>query len=171
MKKATLSLFLLVVYLFSALTASVDAAIDYPLPYPGPVLPDNPLYVFKVFRERATELLISDDSRKAFYYLFLSDKRLSTAQKLAEKKKMSLTATTTLVAQDYFDKALSLAVRLKNEDLITKLTVSAAKHEEVLSQMANVVSGKDSDTLTAALHQNQRARNRVRELLTQTVTP
>ena len=47
--------------------------VDYQLPYPG-MLPDNPLYFLKVFRDNLTSFFINKPLDKAHFDLLQSDK-------------------------------------------------------------------------------------------------
>ncbi len=52
--------------------------VDYTLPYPG-ILPDNPLYPLKAFRDRMVSVLIADPVKKSLFNLLQADKRLQSA--------------------------------------------------------------------------------------------
>lgn len=190
MKKLLLA-FVLVLYLGNLFvkspllaTAASDAAtpsaapreIEYPLPYPGSILPDNPFYFLKVIRDNITIFFLRDPLQRSFYFLFLADKRLASAQSLLDKNKSSLAATTVLKSQENLSHALIQASRAKEQgrevvDLFTKLTVAAAKHEEVISKLATKVKGEDSNTVQKAYRENLAIHNRVREFLLDLTNP
>ena len=48
--------------------------VIYNLPYPG-LLPDNPLYITKIMRDKITDFLTRDNLKKAELYLLYSDKK------------------------------------------------------------------------------------------------
>ena len=56
--------------------------VIYNLPYPG-LLPDSPLYITKIARDRITDFLTRDNLKKAELYLLYSDKRASMSLVLA----------------------------------------------------------------------------------------
>ena len=56
--------------------------VIYNLPYPG-LLPDSPLYITKVIRDKITDFLTRDNLKKAELYLLYSDKRVSMSLVLA----------------------------------------------------------------------------------------
>lgn len=122
---------LVVFYLTIFSWAGKAWAIDYVLPYPG-MLPDNPLYIFKVLRDKVTTAFIADPTQRAFYFLFLSDKRLAAGEALRKKGNTGLAATTFLKSEDYFRQAVDLATKKRSENLLAKLLVAGAKHSEVL---------------------------------------
>lgn len=64
-------------------------SVEYVLPYPG-ILPDNPLYVLKKFRDAILELIIADPVKKSEFYLLQSDKHLNAAVLLLVKEKKEL---------------------------------------------------------------------------------
>lgn len=124
---------ILVIFYFALFGLAFQVVgVDYPLPYPG-MLPDNPLYFLKVVRDRAVTLVIRDPVKKGFYLLLLSDKRVAAGKMLLEKGKEGVGATTMIKAQDYFDQAVDIAAKQRNEDLLMKLAVAGAKHEEILA--------------------------------------
>lgn len=137
--------------------------LDYVLPYPG-LLPDSPLYFLKVTRDKLMTLLIQNPTDRAFYLLFLSDKRLAAAKELLAKNDSLLAAQTFLSAEDYFTQAVTEAERggesSSQTDLVAKLTVSSAKHKEILTNV------KGSQTaLVKARGDNLKSFDRVRKLL------
>lgn len=149
-----------------AVSTALDktAKVEYSLPYPG-VLPDNPLYILKIFRDRIVEAFLTDQKQLAFYELFLSDKRLAAGQALVNNNKADLGAATILQAQDYYHKATDLAVKLQNNDLRDKIIVAGSKHEEVITDLQPKVSGAASTKLGTALLADQKDKNRVLELM------
>src|SRR3990167_11357845 len=52
-----------------------ETPIDYYLPYPGKILPDSSLWVFKAARDKLWLLLTTSDSRRAGLILLFADKR------------------------------------------------------------------------------------------------
>lgn len=75
-----------------AFDENTTSTVEYALPYPG-VLPDNPLYVLKRFRDAILEFIIADPVKKTEFYLLQSDKHLNAAVILATKEKVELAAT------------------------------------------------------------------------------
>lgn len=130
-----LATILLAIYLTNFALASSTFAADYTLPYPG-LLPDSPLYIFKVIRDNVASSLIQNPIDKSFYQLFLSDKRLKAGEVLINKNKTSLGVTTILISEERFREAVRLArSSKKNNNLISKLIVSSVKHEETISKL------------------------------------
>ena len=60
-------------------TPTVIQGITYELAYPG-LLPDHPLYFFKVIRDKVVSLLINDPSKRAEFNLLTSDKRFNSGR-------------------------------------------------------------------------------------------
>lgn len=140
------------------------AGVEYSLPYPG-LLPDSPFYALKVMRDTIVTGVIFDQKQRAFYELFLSDKRLAAAQALLAKKETALAMTTVTKAQDYYSQAVDLAVKVNSQDLTEKLVVSGAKHEDLILEFKTLVTGTNVDKLRLAFDANQKAKNRVLDLL------
>ena len=140
-------LVILILLLFLAVKPVL--ASGYVLPYPG-LLPDSPLYVFKVIRDQVVTWAIRDTEKKAFYLLLLSDKRLAAGEVLANNGKTVLGATTVAKSQDYFKQAVDLAEKLpkeKRENLVIKLVVAGAKHKQVLTGLISKISIDDGSKL------------------------
>jgi hypothetical protein len=150
----------LLVLLFSLLfpvSVLANSGVEYNLPYPG-VLPDSPLYVLKVARDNVVSFFIRDPKQKAFYLLFLSDKRLAAGEILVKNNKTDLGITTVKISQEYYTKAVDLAVKVKDLSLTEKLIVAGVKHNDVMVDLA-------SPKLSEAISGNQKDKNRVLELL------
>ncbi len=128
-----IGIILVILYFAWFSVASQVVAVDYKLPYPG-MLPDSPLYFLKVARDQITLALITDKTQRAFYNLFLADKRLASGEMLWNQGKKDLATTTFLKGEEFFSEATNLASKLSSEDLKIKLAVAAAKHGEVLEK-------------------------------------
>jgi hypothetical protein len=156
MKKISLILFLIFFFVYSQEVSAKDPAptpvpsptpIDYFLPYPG-VLPDNPLYSLKVFRDRIVGFLISDPLKKSEYDLLQADKRLNTSIYLFKggQSKYSLAESTLSKGENYFQDAITNIKRAKQQgeftnDLLARLYVSSLKHQESIKQFENNTQG------------------------------
>lgn len=151
----------------AAVEAATPQDIEYSLPYPG-LLPDSPLYIFKVLRDRVTLAVIRDPVKKAFYNLFLADKRLAAAEVLINSGKVGLGVTTVVQVEGYYaravDGALSNLSKEKADELLSKLTVAGAKHAEVINSLTAKTTGKDFEQMQKAGQDNQNSRDRVMEV-------
>ncbi len=126
--------------------------VEYQLPFPG-ILPDNPLYMIKVFRDRVMEILIAEPVRKTEFYVLQADKRLGMGVQLLDKGNTALAETTFSKGETYMDKAISTVVNYKTSGkevpgyLVERVSRSLAKHKEVFEELA----GKASETSKPAL--------------------
>jgi len=141
---------------FAQETATESAKNNYQLPFPG-LLPDNPLYSLKVFRDRIIEFLIADPIKKAEFDLLSADKRLAIGIALFDKKKYELSETTISKGENYFEdgiKNLGIA-RREGRQIDTSLLVafdsSARKHKEILEGIVVRASGETKKKLTKSL--------------------
>lgn len=119
---------------------------EYQLPYPG-LLPDNPLYFFKTFRDRIVDILISDPLKKAEFNLLQADKRLSAGQYLFNNGKEELAESTISKGENYFADAIEKTKMAKKQGMDTnyiseRLALSAKKHIDILSQIEEKTAGK-----------------------------
>ena len=117
---------------------TVEEEIQYELAYPG-MLPDNPLYFFKTFRDAVVKFLISDPLKEAEFNVLTANKRAYAALLLAEKGKEELALETLSKSNNYLHEAtVSLSkAKAKKMDInstLDKLQKSVKKHEQVFSQ-------------------------------------
>ncbi|MBI2033173.1 MAG: hypothetical protein HYT10_01780 [Candidatus Levybacteria bacterium] len=89
---------------------------SYSLPYPG-ILPDNPLYFVKTFRDRIISFMISDALKKAEFDILQADKRMNAAYYLLDKRigKEELAITTISKAENYYEEAIARIREAKQE--------------------------------------------------------
>lgn len=138
--------------------------VEYNLPYPG-ILPDHPLYILKLARDNVVSGLIFDAKKKAFYQLFLSDKKFAAGQMLITKGKNDLGWTTILKSQEIYTQVVDKVIILKDQDLNSKIVVSGVKREEVMDQLSGDAKKQKAYSL------NQKDKNRVLELLVRLTDP
>lgn len=117
--------------------------VDYELPYPG-LLPDSPLYILKVARDKIVSFLISDPLKKAEFDLLQADKRLNAGIYLFNSaqndKKIQLAVSTISKGENYFEESLGKAKEARLEgmeinEITRKLINSAKKHQEELDAL------------------------------------
>lgn len=137
-----------------------NTSVVYEMPYPG-ILPDNPLYFMKIFRDRVTEFLTRDNIKKARLYLNYSDKRVMMAVKLSEKGKNQMALSTLSKAEKYFEKIPDLLKNSKKQgisppsDLILQLKLSNQKHQEITQSMLESFPQGERDTFQDILRINK----------------
>ena len=99
------------------------SGVEYSLPYPG-ILPNNPIWPFKAFRDRLDLFFTFDPLEKAQRTLFLADKRLSAAQRLFVEGDSGRAVVTATKAEQYLELAL-----IKGRDADVKGTDAAGFFE------------------------------------------
>lgn len=170
MKKTIVSFFALlflifvptVMYLmeYSTPVRATQTNIVYNLPYPG-ILPDNPLYVFKIIRDRLLELGTRDNIKKAQLYLLFSDKRIAMALALSRKGKDMQAVDTAAKAEKYFQKIPSLLITAKKQgsgsssEFVDGLKLSNAKHREILDTFLKELPQGSNDAINAVIKINK----------------
>lgn len=112
--------------------------VSYELAYPG-MLPDNPLYFLKTFRDAVVKFLISDPLKKAEFNVLTANKRAYASLLLAEKKETDLAIETISKSNNYLHEAavsLSEAKKKKMDinSILDNLDKSVKKHRQVFSQ-------------------------------------
>ena len=113
--------------------------VDYQLPYPG-MLPDNPLYFLKAFRDNLTALFLSKPLDKAQFDLMQSDKNVESSYLLVTQVagKTDLAVKTFTRGQEEFSEAIAQVISAKKQgysitDLSKKLELSNQKHIQILN--------------------------------------
>lgn len=133
--------------------------VIYDLPYPG-ILPDHPLYVIKIVRDRITEFLTRDNLKKAQLYLLYSDKRVAMAMSLAKKGKSQQAITSFEKAEKYFVKIPGLIIDIKKQgshtpsSFVETLKQSNAKHAELIGELIKTLPEGMQDPLNQLLRLN-----------------
>lgn len=142
------ALTLIIVPAFAQTEPSSSPVISYELPYPG-LLPDNPLYFFKVLRDKVQGFLISDPIKKAEFDILQADKRLNVGIYLFDegKEKYTLSESTISKGENYFDGVIISLTLAEKEGIdisstVNKLNMSLQKHDEVIKEMGKKTSGK-----------------------------
>ncbi len=133
--------------------------IIYNLPHPG-LLPDHPLYIVKLLRDKITEFLTRDYSKKAELYLLNSDKRAIAGYQLAKKGKISLAISTFSKGEKYFLKILQLIKEIKKQGsqlpngFVETLKLANAKHHQLILEMFKILPQGNQNDLELLLNLN-----------------
>lgn len=143
--------------------------VAYDLPYPG-ILPDHPLYVVKIVRDRIMEFVTRDNNKKAELYLLLSDKRTAMATELAKKGKDMMALSTLSKAEKYFLKIPSLLRDSKKQgtspssEFVQRLRLSNAKHKETAELLLKELPQGSSEIVNQILRLNDEIRKELDRL-------
>ncbi|MBN1263667.1 MAG: hypothetical protein JW991_04915 [Candidatus Pacebacteria bacterium] len=125
-----------------------ENAVDYYLPYPG-ILPDHPLYLLKMIRDRIQLFLTTNRLKKAERLLHYADKRIGAAEVLVEGGKPELGITTATKAEKYLEQAIAQEKEASEDGIETlafleRLEIACLKHEEVLSAIKTKAEGQEA---------------------------
>ncbi len=133
------------------------APSEYTLPYPG-LLPTNPLYGLKVFRDNVIGFLITDPIKKAQFDILQADKRLAAGEMLLAERGHTETAITIISkSQNYLFFAVDKAQEAKKKgmdanDVIRHIIASGKKQEELLTDLTAAQKGGDQQKLIELAH-------------------
>ncbi len=139
-----LGVLVLVMSIFSSVARGADMPpvvvekSDYYLPYPG-ILPDSPIYKFKMVRDRVALWLTFDELGKAKKELLYANKRIGAAVALADGGKKVLAVSTATKAEKYLESAMArvdklLAAGVDAKSLKLELEKATVKHKEILQR-------------------------------------
>ena len=143
--------------------------VAYNLPYPG-LLPDSPLYLAKIVRDRITDFLTRDNLKKAELYLLYSDKRAAMSLLLAHKGKNQLAIDTFVKGEKYFLKIPNLLKSAKKQggqapsNFIETLKLSNAKHKELIEELIKILPQGLNQSLTQLSDLNQQIKLEIESL-------
>lgn len=143
--------------------------VIYNLPYPG-LLPDSPLYITKIMRDKITDFLTRDNLKKAELYLLYSDKRTSMSLVLASKGKSQLAIDTFVKGEKYFLKIPELLRSAKKQgaqapsSFVETLKLSNAKHKELIEELIKILPQGLNQSLTQLSDLNQQVRSEIESL-------
>lgn len=180
-----LTFFLTIVFTFSSLAFALtayaqeesdkdelvvtDKEVVYELPYAG-ILPDNPLYPMKKFRDAVWVFMTRDNMQKAELILLLSDKKVVMAQQLVDKGKYELAVETLHDAEDDYERiinAMKLSKQIGAEapaEFESKVILSNEKHLEVMENILKTVPSGVQSSLKDVMQLNVDNYNALREL-------
>ena len=143
--------------------------VIYNLPYPG-LLPDSPLYITKIIRDRITDFLTRDNLKKAELYLLYSDKRTSMSLVLASKGKSQLAIDTFAKGEKYFLKIPELLRSAKKQgtqapsSFVETLKLSNAKHKELIEELIKTLPQGLNQSLMLLTDLNQQVKTEIESL-------
>ncbi len=155
----------IIVYLSFAIESSGETInqnqkdIIYNLPYPG-LLPDHPLYIIKISRDKITEFLTRDYLKKTELYLLISDKRAIAGYQLAKKGKTKLAISTFSKGEKYFLKIPQLIKEIKKQGgqppdgFVETLKLANAKHHQLILEMFKILPQGNENDLGVLLNLN-----------------
>lgn len=151
-----------------AAESEVAEPVEYPLPYPGSILPGHFLYPVKMIRDRIWLWLTTDSLKKAELLLHFADKRLETGRLLMDDQKVDDGLTTITKAEKYLEQATNQE-RAAFEDgkdtapLLERLSKAVQKHEEVMLELKAQAPPTADPVLDTGLGYTQRVREQVQQ--------
>ncbi|QLG69995.1 MAG: hypothetical protein CH104c_0765 [Candidatus Woesebacteria bacterium] len=124
----------------SRLEGEQKLSVNYYFASAGGVLPDHPLWVVKVLRDKFWLFLTPGPTRKSELNLLFSDKRLMAAKTLSQKGKYDLAYSVILKSHNYFVEAANLEDEARKggdntDELLLLLTKASLAHKEMIQSL------------------------------------
>lgn len=116
----------------TATPTSKPISIDYQLPYPGKILPDNLFWPLKAGRDKIWYTFTFNSEKKAELALLLANKRLLMSKELFEREKPDLAFSTLTKSVKYLETAQTEG---KSDDFLTKIATASLKHRQILREI------------------------------------
>ncbi len=144
-----LAIFIVIGLLYAT---SAGASILDRLPKPE-IMPDNPLYILKIWYEKIIIFISFGDVKRAERYSKLAEERLQEAEQMAKEGKNELAQRALVEYEKYLNKALEKADELKKQAqeeakqkakdeinrALEKVSESTLKNQEVLLRIYQLV--------------------------------
>ncbi|HKC04746.1 MAG TPA: DUF5667 domain-containing protein, partial [Patescibacteria group bacterium] len=113
--------------------------VEYKMPFPGKILPDNPLWVFKALRDKIWYSFTTDPLKKAELALLFADKRLTVSAALFENRKTADAISTLSKGEKYLETATEMEMCARNGGhntslFLTKLATASLKHRQIIEE-------------------------------------
>jgi hypothetical protein len=137
-------------------SASKPDSSTYLLPFPG-MLPDNPFYFLKLFRDFIMDTLINDPYKRVEFNVLQSDKRLSMGLALFNNGNVPLAIQQFTEGQKYLEKTTSSLIDRKSATLnvptylVDELDDSLYKHIQVLTDLVAKTTDPGKSDIQALL--------------------
>lgn len=129
---------LFTIILFFSLATTSQAG--YMLPWPG-MLPDHPLYVLKVARNKLIQKMIYSPVKRIEFDLLMADKTLYASRMLMDKGEQKLAAATALKGENYMSILVSDYRTVIEKKILVpqaldqKITEAHAAHQELIAYL------------------------------------
>lgn len=154
----------------SSIKEPFPTAIEYQLPYPG-LLPDNPLYFLKVFRDNLTAFFLSKPLDKANFDLLQSDKNTEASYLLITQEvgKTELALKIFTQGQDFFEDAIKQTTDAKKQgysstEMSKKLATANLKHMQILQSLEQQSGQKNAKIFQDEREQGKKFAKMIRAL-------
>ncbi len=152
-------------------TITITPTPDYSMPYPG-ILPDNPLYGIKTFRDKIISIMIGDPLKKASFDLLQADKRIGAALlliKTKERAKQELALSTISKGQNYYEDAIARLAEAKKQgagstEITTNLKRASVQHLYLLQQAKKTLPKILQPTMEQLIQRSQRLQTQVKNI-------
>lgn len=131
--------------------------VEYELPYPG-ILPDHPLYVFKMIRDKLLITLISHPIKQVEFHILLADKHLNMSTFLADKNKDTLAVSALEKSIDHLTHAKEKLFQISPDEAVhtnnlkDRMEKSLLKHAEVITLLEQSIEDTKSTQQLSELH-------------------
>jgi hypothetical protein len=151
-------------------TEEGEIVIDYYLPYPGSVLPDNPFWPVKAARDRIWLMLTTNPTRKVELKLLFADKRLGAARILFENGNPEIGLSTLSKAEKYLEEAGMQEKESRDKgydttELLQRLSKASLKHYQVIQEILKIAPDEAGPTLSESLNYSKSTYSDARDAL------
>jgi hypothetical protein len=117
-----------------------SVSVDYQLPYPGKIAPDNFLWPLKVIRDKVWLTVTLNPAKKADLYLLFADKRLVSARDLFAEDKADLAVSVLTKGEKYLELAqqeerVARSQGMDTTNFLERYSLATLKHREIIDEI------------------------------------
>lgn len=138
----------------TTLIINVPSHNNYVLPHPG-LLPTNPIYSFKMLRDKVGLMVTINPNKKAQLLLHYADKRIAAARSLSQKGIADIAISTATKAEIYLGQAIGMSPKTDasfQPAYFDSLKQATLKHEEIIEELIARTEGNTRNQ-AITLHQ------------------
>ena len=143
--------------------------VVYDLPFPG-ILPDHPLYILKVARDKTKLFFTRDSIKKINLLLLYSDKKINMAQPLSDRGRWDRSSRIAFEAEEDFGKMIDVMNVSKKQgasataDFIKKAKVSNQKHKHIIESLIGKMPQGERVNIENALKLNNKMKGKLNKM-------
>ena len=160
----------------SPVSNSKIVSIDYLMPYPGSIKPDNFFWPLKALRDKTWLTVTINPLKKADLELLIADKRVQDAKTLFENNKADLGMSVLTKGEKYLELAQKDERKAKGQgmdtkDFLKKYIMATLKHREILDSLLNIAPEDAKPLIVKAQDYSKKLYNEARDSLNEAGAP
>lgn len=138
--------------------------------YTPRLLPDNPFYFLKTWKEKIEIFLARTPEAKAEKYVEMATRRVAEARQMVEKNKLELVERLMEKHQEHLERAMEMIEEAKEkgkdvEAVLERVTEATSTHLQVLAEVYEKVPEQAKEAIEHAMEVSSRGQERALEAI------